>query len=141
MKIKDKKLLTYSEYINIFLYLLERYKMTSLSKLIYTGIFLNHCTKLNCMTRKRNDVISFYFNELKLTNVLSYENISNAIDSMNILVKNNIILINNLDVVLINKKIDFIKEAKLEQASIGILIEEINSLSSESFIREVLNCV
>lgn len=139
--IKISKSLTYANYINIYLYLLKNFELKSLSKIIYSTICLIYCRDIDCSTTKRNDVISFYFSELNKGNAFSYEKLLEAIESMNILLENNIVKIKGQDIELIDKSVIFIKDQRLEKNSIKIFIDEIKSLGLKSFLSEVTNCV
>ncbi len=135
------KYLKFAEYINTYLYLLKNYKMKSLSKIIYTAICLNYCKNVSCTTRKKNDVIGFYFSELRKMNAFSYEKINDAIEGMYILISNNIVKVSGQDIVLQEQEFCYVKDDELEKQSVRTLIEEIKDLSLESFLSEVYNCV
>ena len=141
MKIKKNKLEIYAEYINIYIYLIKVFNLSSLSKLTYTAVFLNYCKTINCTTKKRFDVISFYFEQIKMSNVLTYDNVFNAIESMKILIENKVFLIEGGKVKIVDSNIEHIKDSTLEGNSIKLFIEEIKKLSDKSFIREVVSCV
>lgn len=132
--------ISYAELINIYLYLLKKYNMVSISKIIYTTICLKFCKNINCSTNKRNDVISFYFKVLKRSNALSYDNLKIAIESIQLMITNKVITIESDNIKLI-KNVDYVKDADMEKTSVSNFINEINSLNKKSFLSEVINCV
>ena len=130
----------YAKQVNIYLYLLKNYKMISLSKVLYTSICLKYCKSIDCSTNKKNDVLSFYFKELKKGNAFSYDNLKIALESMQILISNKIIAIDDCQIKLL-KNIDYVRDIDMEKVSVFNFIKDVESLNIKSFLTEVLNCV
>lgn len=138
--INPEMYIDYAKQINIYLYLLKNYKMHSLSKVLFTSICLKYCKSIDCSTNKKNDLLSFYFKELKKGNAFSYDNLKIALESMQILISNKIIVIDDCQIKLL-KNIDYIRDIDMEKVSVSNFIKDIESLNIKSFLSEVLNCV